>query len=413
MRVINLRAENIKRLVAVDITPDSNTVVISGRNGHGKTSVLDAIWFALGGGKAQADTPRPIRDGEDHAEVRLDLGDLYIVRKWKGEKSTLHVTAADGAKYSSPQTMLDGLIGRLSFDPLAFAQAPPKEQLATLLDLVDLPFDIGEVDAKRAGVFDRRTDVNREVKQLQARLDAMPRVDGVLPATEISAAQVLAEMRDAQALVGQHDEAQRRRAALEAEVDRLAEALEKAEQDLRAAQQLVEALGDLPDVDAIQSKLDRLEETNRAVRGRNARAETGRALAAAVEKAESLTQELAAIDATKEQAIAAAAMPIEGLGFDEDGVTYLGVPFAQCSGAEKLRVSLAMAMAVNPQVRVIRITDGSLLDDDGMRLVAEMAAERDFQVWIERVGDGGEVGILIEDGMVAGAPVPEPAVEAF
>lgn len=292
MRVINLRAENIKRLVAVDITPDSNTVVISGRNGHGKTSVLDAIWFALGGGKAQADTPRPIRDGEDHAEVRLDLGDLYIVRKWKGEKSTLHVTAADGAKYSSPQTMLDGLIGRLSFDPLAFAQAPPKEQLATLLDLVDLPFDIGEVDAKRAGVFDRRTDVNREVKQLQARLDAMPRVDGVLPATEISAAQVLAEMRDAQALVGQHDEAQRRRAALEAEVDRLAEALEKAEQDLRAAQQLVEALGDLPDVDAIQSKLDRLEETNRAVRGRNARAETGRALAAAAEKAEALTQEI-------------------------------------------------------------------------------------------------------------------------
>lgn len=417
MRVINLRAENVKRLVAVDITPDANTVVISGKNGHGKTSVLDAIWFALGGGKAQADTPQPIREGEDTAEVRLDLGDLYVVRKWKGEKSTLHVTAADGSKFSSPQTMLDGLIGRLSFDPLAFAQAPAKEQLATLLDLVELPFDPGELDAKRAGVFDQRTEVNREVKQLEARLEAMPKpttsASEALPATEVSSAQIVAELRDAQAVVGQHDEAQRRRASLEAEVDRLAEALEKAEHDLRGAQMVCNALGDVPDLEAIQSKLDSLEDTNRAIRARDARAGLARELTAATERSQVLSQELQAIDATKAQAIAAATMPIEGLGFDDDGVTYQGLPFAQCSGAEKLRVSLAMAMAINPQVRVIRITDGSLLDDDGMRLVADMAAERDFQVWLERVGDEDPAAIVIEDGMVKGAPVPEPVQEAF
>lgn len=414
MRVVHLRAENLKRLVAIDITPDEHTVVISGNNGHGKTSVLDAIWFALGGGKAQADTPQPIRDGETEAQVRLDLGDLYVIRKWKGEKSTLHVTAADGSKYSSPQTMLDGLIGSLSFDPLAFAQAPAKEQLATLLDLVELPFDLGELDAKRAGVFDQRTDVNRDVKQLQARLDAMPRVpDGELPATEVSAGQIMSDLRDAQAVVAQHEEAQRRRSMFEAEVDRLAEALEAAEQELRQAQRLCEALGDVPDLEAIQARLGRMEETNRAVRARNARAEVARALTAATEKAEGLTQELQGIDQTKAQAIAAAVMPIDGLGFDDAGVTYQGVPFAQCSGAEKLRVSVAMAMAVNPQVRVIRITDGSLLDADGMALVAQMAAERDFQVWIERVGDEDPAAIVIEDGLVAGAPIPEMVVEPF
>ena len=95
-------------------------------------------------------------------------------------------------------------------------------------------------------------------------------------------------------------------------------------------------------------------------------------------------------------------MPISGLGFDDDGVTYQGVPLKQASAAEQLRVSVAMAMALNPKVRVIRITDGSLLDSDNLALIEQMAADQDFQVWIERVDETGTVGVVIEDGQVAG-----------
>ena len=92
---------------------------------------------------------------------------------------------------------------------------------------------------------------------------------------------------------------------------------------------------------------------------------------------------------------------MDGLGFDESGVTYQGVPFSQASSAEQIRISLAMAMALNPRLRVIRILDGSLLDEDSMTAIRDQVAERDFQVWIERVADPAESAVVIEDGQVA------------
>lgn len=82
MRIVKLQAENVKRLKCVEITPDGSTVVISGRNAQGKTSVLDSIWLALGGGAAARTTVRPIRDGEKRASVTLDLEEIIVTRTW-------------------------------------------------------------------------------------------------------------------------------------------------------------------------------------------------------------------------------------------------------------------------------------------------------------------------------------------
>ena len=136
MKIIEFRAERFKRLSAVEITPEGNTVIISGRNGQGKSSVLDAIWLALGGGNATKDsaTTVPIKEGEKDAVVRLDLGAMVVTRKWTTSGSTLTVEGADGRKYSSPQTLLDTLVGTISFDPLSFAKMPPMEQRSQLID---------------------------------------------------------------------------------------------------------------------------------------------------------------------------------------------------------------------------------------------------------------------------------------
>ena len=80
MKIIKLEAENIKRLVAVEITPDGHMVQISGRNGAGKTSVLDAIWWALAG--ADAIQAKPIREGETTAHITLDLGEIVVERSF-------------------------------------------------------------------------------------------------------------------------------------------------------------------------------------------------------------------------------------------------------------------------------------------------------------------------------------------
>lgn len=423
MKIVKLEAENVKRLRAIEITPEGSTVVISGRNGQGKTSVLDSIWFALGGGPAARDTARPVREGEDHASVRLDLGSLIVTRTWSADgKTRLTVDSPDGARFRSPQAMLDELVGRLSFDPLGFSQLPDREQRATLLDLIELPFDPEELERERAGLFDGRTEVNRQAKALEAQLAGMPEPPEDLPDEEISSAEILAAYNAAQQRVRENEAVRNARSHAEVEVQRREKIAEDAARALQEAQeatkralaawsdaQLAEArLDPDPDLSAFEEKLATAEQTNEAIRAAQHRSRTASEFLEARASSEAFTAKLDAIEKRKVGAIEAAKMPIEGLAFDADGVLYRGVPFKQASSAEQLRVSLAMAMALNPSLRVIRITDGSLLDSENIRLIEEMASEHDYQVWIEVVDESGKLGIVIEDGAIV-----EPAeVEA-
>lgn len=397
MKIIKLTAENVKRLRAVEITPDGTVQVITGRNAQGKTSVLDAIWLALGGGAASRETIRPIRDGEDHASVTLDLGDLIVTRTWTGDKTALTVKAADGAKYSSPQSVLDSLVGRLSFDPLEFTRLSSRDQVSALLDIVSLDVDLDDLARQRQAAYDQRTEVGRAGKAIGEIPEPTP-----APDVEASAGDLIAKIREAGALIERQQNEQWRFWEAHERVADLTAALQEWKDTLAKCEAAVAAHVADPNVAAMEAELDSLEETNRAVRAnadiaqRVARREALRA------EYEALTKRIDALDKTKADALAQAQFPVAGLGFDEQGVTYGGVLFSQASSAEQIRVSLAMAMSLNPKLRVIRILDGSLLDGDNLALISEMAAEQDYQVWIERVGDAGSgVGVVIEDGAVA------------
>jgi len=409
LRVIRLEAEGFKRLRAVDITPQGDLVVVGGRNAQGKSSVLDAIWSALGGAAASKGTPRPIRDGEDEAVVTVDLGEIVVTRRWKGERSTLTVTNADGAKHPSPQALLDALVGKLSFDPLAFAHASERDQRATLLSLVELPWDLATFDSERAEAFAERTDVGRRLKASKATLASMPKPAPDVPAEEVSLADLLAERRAANEAEQRAITARQWLRSAEVRRENAERALEQAQRELAAAvaqqdvlAQDVRDLPPVPDGDAIDDRLAGLEQTNRAIREAKTYATTAADVENLQQSWDTYTAHLDELDRERVAALASAAFPLEGLGFDDSGVTYQGVPLAQASGAEQLRVSVAAAMALNPRVRVIRITDGSLLDSDNMDLLADMAAAEGFQCWIERVGEDDRVGVLIEDGRVVG-----------
>jgi recombinational DNA repair ATPase RecF len=149
-KIVRLESTNYKRLKAVEIAPDpdGNLVIVAGKNGQGKTSILDSITAALGGVNAKT-TPKPIRDGEERAEIILETEDLIVTRRFTASGSTLTVKSPDGAVYPKGQAKLDDLLGRLSLDPLAFTQLSDKDQLSTLLDLVELPFDPDKLAAER------------------------------------------------------------------------------------------------------------------------------------------------------------------------------------------------------------------------------------------------------------------------
>jgi len=400
-KIIRLASTNYKRLTAAEIIPDpaGNLVIVAGKNGQGKTSVLDSITAALGGVNVKT-TPKPIRDGEERAEIVLETEDLIVTRKFTASGSTLTVKSPDGAVYPKGQAKLDDLLGKLSLDPLAFTQLSDKEQLATLLNLVDLPFDLDDLATERKDVFERRTEANRKVKELTARAAEYGEPAEDLPDEEVSVSALVNAYRDGQAVNHAIDVARTARDGWAGKVERVRRELEEAEQQLLEAQARLDAAPEKVDLDAIEAQVDGAEAINVAVRQRKA-AETVRAdLILAQQEASALTDAITEIDMQKAAGLEAATFPINGLGFDETGVTYNGVPFKQASGAEQLRVSLAMAIALNPKLRVIRIADGSLLDSDNLALVEAAAKEHDYQVWIEMVGDGDGRGIIIEDGAV-------------
>ena len=141
MKIISLSASNVKKLSAVEIVPKSNLVQITGKNGQGKSSILDSIWWALGGTKNIQS--QPVRNGEEQAIIRLDLGSLVVTRKI-GKGESLTVENAEGARFQSPQSMLDALLGELTFDPLAFSKMKAADQANELRRIAKLGNEIGQ-----------------------------------------------------------------------------------------------------------------------------------------------------------------------------------------------------------------------------------------------------------------------------
>jgi len=407
MKILKLTAENIKRLIAVEITPDGNLVQITGKNGAGKTSVLDSIWWALSGTKhIQA---QPIRKGENKARIRLDLGEIVVERKFTESGSTLTVESAKGARYPSPQTMLDKLLGELSFDPLAFSRMETREQFDELRRISKLDVDIDELDALNKGDYAKRTDLNRDAKAKRAQIDGLIIPPGT-PEQTIDESALVDELQKA----GEHNaqieqrKANRERVTLEAKGQREqaaklmaeAEALNKAADEHEEKLKSAPGLPTLIDTVVLRQNIEKASITNRAVAAQKQKKTLLIEAETLESKSQTISEQMTARETAKKDAIARAAMPIPGISFGEGMVIYNNVPFDQASDAEKLRVSLAIAIAANPELRVIRIRDGSLLDDDGLAAIATLANEKDYQIWIERVDGSGKVGVVIEDGMV-------------
>ncbi|MDN4644959.1 AAA family ATPase [Arthrobacter sp. PsM3] len=404
-KIIRLESTNYKRLKAVEIAPDpdGNLVIVAGKNGQGKTSILDSITAALGGVNAKT-TPKPIRDGEDRAEIVLETEDLIVTRRFTPSGSTLTVKSPDGAVYPKGQAKLDDLLGKLSLDPLAFTQLSDRDQLATLLDLVDLPFDLNKLAAERAASFDARTDIKREAKNLQAAAASIPVTPEMADLKPVSVNDLLTAYRNTEAEQLRLNRTDQAVDALKAaETATLAKLADIRRELAEAEIEQIRAADDMSDrsLEVIQSQIDNAEQINADVRTFESWIRASDAWSAAQQRVEDLTAKIAEIDRQKTDGLAKASFPGGlPLGFDETGVLLNGIPFRQASGAEQLRASLAMAIALNPKLRVIRIADGSLLDSDNLALVEAVAKENDFQVWIEMVGDGNGRGIIIEDGEV-------------
>jgi hypothetical protein len=424
MKIIKLQASNIKRLVAVEITPTGNIVTLSGENGAGKSSVLDAIWFTLGGKDAICEVP--IRRGASEAESVLTLGangvpELVVTRRITAASTTLTVKNADGVSQKSPQGILDALTGMLAFDPLAFARMEPAKALATLQKLVGL--DLSKQNAEIERLYGQRTLVNRDVDSAKNRLAATS-FDATAPATEVDVADL---MRHLASVNADNKANQQKRNAVDwlyDTVQTLASGLAVAKDELEKAQVKVEritkehaaavlkaedeheSLGLFPDADTseLEAQIANAGNINRKVSANAEHAKIKQELASAQQKSKAFTAQLEAVEQSKNDALSKCKFPLPGLSFNATTILLNDIPFAQASDGEKLRASVAMGMAMNPKLRVIFVRDASLLDQKSLAIISDLAKANDYQVWEEDSRSTEPTAILIEDGHIAKLP---------
>ena len=428
MKILQLTAENVKRLHVVEITPGgAPVVVIAGDNEAGKSSVLDAIEMALGG---KGSLPiEPIRRGAQDAKIVADLGDMIVTRRFTKGGSSLTVTNRDGLKYPSPQALLDGLVGRLSFDPLAFAGMKADEQAATLRQLAQI--DTTDLELAHKAAYDERTLINRDLSQATTVLATMPPHPeaGTEPesTTALSARLDAADQLAAQAAADERalalaDQATRTAAAAADKADQLVielqDRLAKAEADEEAAHMALAAAKDdssaktaahrasaarVPDRAALRAQIVAIEGRNQLVAKNQERARLAQRATETKAHADQLTARLAQLETEKAERLARATFPVAGLGLDANGVTWQGLPFEQASMSVRTRVSVAMGLALHPTLRVCLVRNGNDLGKQNLQLLAELAAEHEAQLWVERIAGGdGQTTVVIEDGSVQG-----------
>lgn len=443
MKITTVSVTNFKRVHDVRITPDADRalVLIGGKNGHGKSSTLDALTAAFGGKKAQPSDP--VRHGADEAEIVVELdGGLTIRRVISPDgESRLEVRDELGAR-KAPQQVLDSLVAGRFLDPLAFLALPPKEQRAVLMKLIPKADRIAELDGKRERAFTKRTEVGRDLTKAKGALASLPEVKAEAPidvaALHLEAKTHEAERRERERLEGVRAQCEREAVAaratlastlaekkkIDAEIERLkglsiqlgvkaaewTEDIAKCEQTEADATKKCDEVTDRwdalqPRIAEVDAELARADEHNRKVYAARAhmerRDETAKAVSDLSKEYESITKVIETIDARKAEILRDAKLPVEGLSVDDNGVTLNGVPFVQASAAERLRVAMGLAMSAAPDLGDVWVRDGALLDDESMELLASQAAAAGKRCWIERVGTKDPGVIVIQDGRVA------------
>ncbi len=426
MRLVKLKIQKFMAIDAFEADFRGGAVIVfEGRNGTGKTAHLRAIQALFAGGKAIPDVP--IKHGSKKAEIVGETETLICKRTFtaKGTKLEVRPNKKGAVKLTSPQKVLDELIG-MFLDPLEFDRMGADRRLVVLRELVGL--DFSEEDAKHKALYDERTDVQRDIKRLDAQLGALPEpVDGDEEPQSVadlltelkrrqqvnddhaSKRQMLAELRArAEELAGVDDEPgeiadikseiTEMRALLDGK-ERLLEEAQAELTDLRAKGKPlaaeVELLEDLSTSETEAQIADAegfAERTAQAKRWRELTAETE----TLDERREQLNDGMDEIDEAKAETIAATKYPIVGLEACDDGVYLDDVPWDQANASRRIIASTSIGLAVHPKLKIVCVENASLLDDDMRQTMRETVEAAGGQAFLEVVGSGAEVKVVIE-----------------
>ena len=409
MKINSFEIENVKRVRAISYepTPDGLTV-IGGKNGQGKTSILDAIAWALGGAKYAPDNPQ--RDGSalpPHIKVVLDNG---IVVERKGKNSELTVTDPTGAR--AGQKLLDSLIEQLALDLPKFLQCSDKEKAEVLLRTLGVAEDLARLDREYEVLYNKRHTVGQIAQQKQKYYEGLPSYPDA-PEEPVNAMQLVWKNQE---ILKQNSENDRIRDRLrqkkedleriDTEMNQLSAQLQEKvnaynalKDEICVEQKRVDELVDLP-TDEIEEQLAELDAVNSKVAANQSKKHAQEEAEDYKKQYEDLNQQIDDTRRARIELLEHSDLPLEGLGIDNGCLTYKGKGWNCMSGSDQLIVATSIVRKLNPQCQFVLMDKLEQLDSDTLEGFDAWLKAQGLQVIGTRVSTGNECQIVIEDGLI-------------
>lgn len=415
VKITALEAENVKRIKAVALTPaPTGLTLVGGNNNQGKTSVLDALAWALGGEKFRPAAAQ--RDGAvAPAHLRVVLSNGVVVER-KGKNSNLTVTDPTGRR--SGQQLLNAFVEPLALDLPRFMEASDKEKADILLRIIGIGNELHIRDMEIKSIYDKRTFTGQLAQQKKHFADELISYPDA-PEQPLNASDLIRQQQEILARNGENQRKRsqlsqlesksqtlaQRREQLEAELARLTEEQTALTTDLYAARKSAEDLQDESTVE-LEASIQSIEETNRKVRANLEKARAEDEAKHYAEKYDRLTEAIAQKRKERLDLLNGADLPLPELSVEDGALTYKGKRWRDMSGSDQLRVAAAIVRRLNPDCGFVLLDkleqmDMTTLEEFGRWLEAE-----GLQAIATRVSTGSECQIIIEDGMVKGADLP-------
>lgn len=411
VKINTLEIENVKRIKAVSLTPSENGLtILGGDNGQGKTSVLDAICWAVGGNKYKP--TNAARDGaytDPHIKITLSNG---LVVERSGKNAALKVIDPQGNK--SGQALLDSFISELALNLPKFLNASDKEKADTLLQIIGVGEQLVKMEQEEKRLYEQRHAIGQIADQKKKFAAEMPSWQGV-PEQPVTASELILRQQE---ILRKNAENQRLRLQLAACEDAVVKAqaalqeakhaLAKAEYDAAQARKSAEDLQDESTAE-IEKSIAEIDAVNAKVRDNLAKSSAEQEADGLSRRYDELTTEIECIRTARRELLNAADLPLPGLSVEGGKLLYKGKAWDCMSGSEQLMAATAIVRKLKPDCGFVLLDKLEQMDVQTLASFGAWLEAEGLQAIATRVSTGDECSVIIEDGYIAGSAPPEPA----
>lgn len=410
IKINSFEFENVKRIKMLQYQPAENGLtVIGGRNNQGKTSVLDAIAWALGGDRFKPSAAD--RDGAyTPAHLKVELSNGIVVER-KGKNGALKVVDTTGKL--AGQQLLNRFVEQFALDVPKFMQASGKEKANILLQLIGVGDELYTLESKENELYNHRHAIGQIADQKIKYAREMPLYQGV-PDSVVSASELIRQQQDILARNGENQRKREHIREIQSEMDDLTEKLYTLRAELENYEKLFEEKSREFDIAVktseqlhdestaeLEENIRQIDEINRKVRANLDREKAEMDAEDYKKQYDCLTDEIEEIRQKKTDLLKYADLPLPELSVEEGELIYKGKKWDSMSGSQQLKVATAIVRKLNPECGFVLLDKLEQMDGETLHEFGQWLESENMQVIATRVSTGDECSIIIEDGTVA------------